>query len=79
MSIRPPEGVTTKAISQAARRVERLKIRRRALLKKLTDVDEEIRLAGRVLRDVVRDATAPPPPPPAPPAEVAELGAEDLR
>jgi len=57
--LRPPEGVTTNIISTAARKVERLKLRRRKLVKKLAELDDEIRSAGRVLRDVVRDATAP--------------------
>lgn len=57
--LRPPERVTTRAITNSASRLERLKIKRRKLLAKLRVVDDDIRQAARLLRDVVRDTTAP--------------------
>lgn len=57
--LRPPERIVTAEIAKAARRVERLKLRRRALLKKLRVCEDDIRDAGRALRNLVADSTAP--------------------
>jgi len=57
--LRPPERVITSAISKAARRCERLSLRRKALRKRLRELEDQIHEAGRILRDLVRDSTAP--------------------
>ena len=51
--------VTARGISKAARDVERLKLRRRALLKKLAELDEEIRGRKHFLQALVQEATTP--------------------
>lgn len=55
----PPVAITRSEISKAARALERAKLRRRAVLKRLRSIEDDIRERGRVLRNLVADATAP--------------------
>jgi len=58
---RPPERITTRAITAQARYVERLRIRRTKLRKALVELDISLRNAEKVLRSIVQDATTPAP------------------
>lgn len=49
--------ITTREISKAARKLERLKLRRRTIVKKLEDIEAEISTARRMLNALVADVT----------------------
>ncbi len=55
---RLPEAQATRELTKAARRVERLKLRRRAALKRLAELDDEIRAAKRYLAAVAEAVTS---------------------
>lgn len=61
--LRPPPDQTRKLIERQARTVATLAARRRKLLKTLADVDQQLRHARRLLRDVIHDAVPPLPSP----------------
>jgi hypothetical protein len=53
--LRPPAKQARKAIGRAVGKLERLKLRRRALLKKLAAIDDEIRQAKRFAQQLIND------------------------
>ena len=54
----PPKKVSRREISKAASNLERMRLRRRAMVKKLGDLDAEISQAKRMLNALVSDVTA---------------------
>ena len=57
----PPASVTAHEIQKHARRLERLKLRRRVMDKRIRQIEEEIRVASRMLLGIVREVTEPKP------------------
>ena len=52
-----PKRSTQSEIQSRARGLERLRLKRRAQVKKLADLDADIRTAGKLLRDLIAEAT----------------------
>ncbi len=56
----PPAPIVAKELLKAARTVERLKARRRAIVKTLDELDAELATASRFFRDLAASVTAIP-------------------